>query len=406
MIMNKQVLPSNGYGLTDCEYDELVERIYGFEEYHYYKDENHHDDYMFILNELDKIHRNVPMIENYRNALLGWYIFFKNSKRNLSKNLVFKITDSCQLKCKHCYLQHTERKNCHMSYETFLFLFHKHKELCKKFIHYYAINDNKRYNISGGEPTLNKDLPKMIRFLNKNSYRVMLDTNGIHMPDDVLCALKGHSRNRVQISIDGLEETHDYIRGKGTFQKSIETIKLLRDNDINVHTNMVVHKDNFKEWNELKLFLNSKFPGMYVGNMLYISQNNEILYPLEKDELSHYFNEIFDTKVERNDCKNRSYCYVGNSSVTTEDGGLLFCLKMNNGLPITNLIHESIDVNLYKLKINTIKTRSVPVYCFNCKLVSSCMGGAVCSQLKHINKYNIEDRSCKLLNWKCEMDYE
>ena len=393
--MNKQILPSNGYGLKDCEYDELVERIYGFEEYYYYKDENHHDDYMFILNELDKIHRNVPMIENYRNALLGWYISFQNIPRKLNKKcFLFKITDSCQLKCKHCYQQFIKHKNKNMSYDSFVFLFNKHLRISDSF--YIKDKPCSEIVIEGGEATLNKDLPKIIEFVNSKKIFVTLLTNGIHMPDDVLCALKGHPKNRVQISIDGLEETHDYIRGKGTFQKSISTIKLLRDNGINVYCNFVIHSINYKEFIPLQKYLLNE--GVELNCMHYTSQNKDDIQGLNKEELEivmPYYKES-----SRNYAIGTLRCNEGIISSILEEGDFLSCRRImsEDFHSIANYFNDSDEECVQKIKKYAIRSRSIPAYCIPCKKVNTCLGGMLCSRTRKENMFNLEDEVCHLLN--------
>ena len=49
-----------------------------------------------------------------------------------------------------------------------------------------------------------------------------------------------------------------------------------------------------------------------------------------------------------------------------------------------------------------IRWHSVPRYCFDCKNVSSCLGGVMCnnSWTKQYIKFNSEDRNCHLLNKK------
>ena len=40
---------TNGYGMEEEEYNILLERLYGFEEYYYYKQDKHYKDYLFVL---------------------------------------------------------------------------------------------------------------------------------------------------------------------------------------------------------------------------------------------------------------------------------------------------------------------------------------------------------------------
>ena len=52
----------------------------------------------------------------------------------------------------------------------------------------------------------------------------------------------------VQVSIDGIEETHDRFRGlKGSYEQAVNAIQLLLNNAYNVSVNSVVTKENRDE---------------------------------------------------------------------------------------------------------------------------------------------------------------
>ena len=62
-------------------------------------------------------------------------------------------------------------------------------------------------------------------------------------------------KNKIQISLDGLQETHDFIRGSGSFEKTMKTIKQLYDNDVRFYIHFVYNSKNYKELYELKKYL-------------------------------------------------------------------------------------------------------------------------------------------------------
>ena len=387
----------NGYGLSNEEYSLLVNKLYGVEEYYYYKNNNYYNDYLYIINELDKIKRNIPMDECYKNAIIGWYIFFKNSKRDLQhSHMCVRITDACQLRCKHCYQQQTVKNNKHMTFDEFVYLYYKHQDIAKKFVHYKE-DFIHSCDLEGGETTLNPDLYKIIRFLNSNNVYVAVLSNGIDIKDELIDTLKLHKKNKVQVSIDGLEKTHDFIRGEGTFKKSIEGIKKLLSNNINVSSNMVVHEQNFNDVPNVKEYIKS-IGCKRTGCMLYTPQDNNFLNFLNKENLEIYMK---DYKPATSSCNGTFKCNVGNQSVIREDGGFLFCGRGYDE-PVANYFTDSDDVILYNMKTFTIRYRSVPVYCFNCAKVSSCLGGSMCnsSHQNGICVFNTEDRICHVLDNK------
>ncbi len=83
-------------------------------------------------------------------------------------------------------------------------------------------------NITGGEPFIRTDLKEIVRELYKKSDRIVISTNG-YFTDRIIDLCKEFPNIGIRISIEGLEETNDKIRGlKDGFKKGYETLKLLR----------------------------------------------------------------------------------------------------------------------------------------------------------------------------------
>ena len=386
----------NGYGLEQSQYDILLEKFYGFEEYYYYKKDEYYKDYIFILRELDKIY-SYKTSNPYTDAIIGWYLYFKNSERYIrSHHACFRVTDACQLKCKHCYNQHLKRENKFMTYDEFIFLFHRLHEIAKRFVHYKNIPD-RDYDIEGGEATLNPDLPKMIRFLNQRGIGAVIPTNGIYLTTDILYELSQQPLlNKVQVSIDGFETSHDFLRGVGSYKKTLSNIQRLKDTGVEVKANMVIHKVNYDEYIPLRKYLWNEY-GITLGRMLYTSQNISYIEEIDKNHLIE-FSEKRKLHGEIS-CHDGYPCNVGHQSIVRENGDFAFCGKgFESG--ITNFFSDDIDTSLYKIKLFTLRYRSIPKYCFDCRRVSICQGGALCSTYKKDGILNIEDKTCHILGWK------
>jgi polysaccharide pyruvyl transferase WcaK-like protein/MoaA/NifB/PqqE/SkfB family radical SAM enzyme len=116
----------------------------------------------------------------------------------------------------------------------------------------------KYVGISGGEPTLRKDLPLLVHAIatNNSVTDIGIITNGLDTKNVIKQILlskdvcKNYNINfNIMISLDGLEEVHDKIRGKkNAFEKTTATIKYIRDKtDINLSIGCTIVKDNV--WN-------------------------------------------------------------------------------------------------------------------------------------------------------------
>ncbi|MBL7130155.1 MAG: radical SAM protein [Candidatus Omnitrophica bacterium] len=82
---------------------------------------------------------------------------------------------------------------------------------------------------SGGEPLLRRDFFEIVEFATTNSIRdVDIITNGTLFDDYIIKKLLNLRLNHITISLDGLRETNDKIRGKGVFEKVVSNIDKLK----------------------------------------------------------------------------------------------------------------------------------------------------------------------------------
>ena len=82
-------------------------------------------------------------------------------------------------------------------------------------------------NITGGEPFIRRDMPDIVRELYKKSDRVVISTNG-YFTDRIIDLCREFPRVGIRISIEGLKETNDLIRGiPDGFNRGYETLTTL-----------------------------------------------------------------------------------------------------------------------------------------------------------------------------------
>jgi len=161
---------------------------------------------------------------------------------NTPLKVQWRITDLCNLQCKHCYLG--TKSNTELSSDKLI-------EIADKII---AANVME-VTLTGGEPLIVKALPEIInKFLDANIL-INIFTNAT-LVDSLLGKLKRISNKenlKFNISIDGLKETHESIRGIGTYEKLIDTIKFLIDNGFFVTTNTTLTAINYADIPQLIL---------------------------------------------------------------------------------------------------------------------------------------------------------
>lgn len=146
------------------------------------------------------------------------------------------VTEKCNIRCVHCYWEEYG-KHRDPSLETISQILTKFKELGKA----YGEHGRHILTIGGGEPTVRKDLKDIIRLAVRLRFRVRLVTNGVNMTEALARSLKKAGLKIAQVSLDGAcESTHDKVRGKGNWARSMRGIAALKKAGIFVVLSYVV----------------------------------------------------------------------------------------------------------------------------------------------------------------------
>jgi radical SAM protein with 4Fe4S-binding SPASM domain len=112
-----------------------------------------------------------------------------------------------------------------------------------------------RLLLSGGEPLLHPQFWEINDLLRGYDFRSVLLSNGTLITKRVARRLHVHE---VQVSLDGMKEGHESLRGRGTFRKALMAIDHLHEAGIQVSVATMIHKNNLKEFDSLAGLLQSK----------------------------------------------------------------------------------------------------------------------------------------------------
>lgn len=137
-------------------------------------------------------------------------------------------------------------------------------------------------NITGGEPFIREDLPDIVRELYKKSDRIVISTNGF-FSDRIIKLCEEFPNVGIRISIEGLEDTNNKIRGLDDgFNKGYSTLKkLVEMKHPDVGFGMTVQDANAKDLvplYDLSNELNMEFATASLHNSFYFVEAKNIIY--------------------------------------------------------------------------------------------------------------------------------
>lgn len=135
------------------------------------------------------------------------------------KDLMFAVTFLCNCRCKHCYVG-SEWLNSATSFS---------REEAIRIVDHFARDGLERLTFLGGEPLLYPyitDLVVLTRDYDIKEKRIA--TNGLDTGFLDLDRIKPNDLDHISFSFEGhIPELHEYIRGDGTFEKTLTTMEKL-----------------------------------------------------------------------------------------------------------------------------------------------------------------------------------
>ncbi len=162
--------------------------------------------------------------------------------------LQWHITERCNLRCSHCYQDSYARNE--LNFEQLLNILEQYRSTLAVFSQRLSRPVGGHINVTGGEPFARQDFFELLEILAQ--YRQLFGfailTNATFINEKIAKRLQKLKPNYVQISIEGTEQTHDAIRGKGSFKQTLMGLAQLRKADIYTVVSFTAHGRNYKEF--------------------------------------------------------------------------------------------------------------------------------------------------------------
>jgi len=327
--------------------------------------------------------------------------------------LFWECTQRCNLKCRHCGTDCTTNSSIKdMPFEHFLEAILPLKDRYK--------SDSITIVISGGEPLLRDDLADCGMQLRQNGFRWGIVTNGFLYNYELHGKLLAAGMGAITLSIDGLGESHNWLRGNGqSFSNAMKALELISSTDrLNYDVVTCVNAKNISELEYLKTYFISKnvkswrlFTIAPIGRAII---NDDL--QLEGEQISYLVEFIEQTRLEKQidikfSCEaylgehdrkvkdNYFFCRAGiNIASVLIDGSISACPNINRHFVQGNIYHDDfLDVWENRFQIMRDRKWTKTGTCATCKEYNNCNGGA-------LHLWN-EDKDCimKCLHQEMQM---
>ena len=161
--------------------------------------------------------------------------------RHVPVHVVWEITLACNLHCQHCGSRAGKRRPGELTTEQAL-----------EVVESLARLGTREITLIGGEAFLRKDWTEIVRAIRSHGIYCAMQTGGWaftprRLEDGIAAGLQG-----VGVSIDGLREMHDRVRGmRGAYDNALEVLRRARDTGLNRSVNTQIGPQTPPQMREL-----------------------------------------------------------------------------------------------------------------------------------------------------------
>lgn len=314
------------------------------------------------------------------------------------------LTNRCNLRCKHCY---EGERNVIEEWD-----YNELEKIIQKFEQAFTKwNSEGEISLVGGEPVLYPYLEKVMRRIaeSESIKRFAILTNGIYLPDNIIKAIFD-TKPTIQISIDGINsEKHDFIRGIGNFEKSLNNIKLLVENGIQVFVHYVISKYTVPiTWEFIEMMNDIGVKQITFSRDVPIGFSNSSIM-LDRIQIKEIFEQLYDysRRLPKGEMTintsrplwacygNSGRCPVGIQTLTVlQDGTVYPCRRLP--IAIGNLKKDTVFSIWYNSEVLwNLRQRHNIKKCGSCQYLDEC-GGARCIAYAVTGDYMETDPQCWL----------
>lgn len=193
-----------------------------------------------------------------------------------SFTLQLHITQACDLHCRHCY-DRSDRKA--LTLPEALRILEEMDHFCRE------RNVSGQVSFTGGNPLLHPDFPAMYQAA--ADYGFTLNVLGNPCDEKQIEKLQAiQPVNFFQVSLEGLPDYNDYIRGKGHFERTMRFLALLCQMNVYSMVMLTLTKDNMNQLIALGEFLQGKTNAFFFNRLTPVGEGAALALPSRASYIS------------------------------------------------------------------------------------------------------------------------
>ena len=214
-----------------------------------------------------------------------------------SLSIQWHITTACQNRCRHCYMfdeatYENERKRTLRLPDLTRIL-----DSIQEFERRRSCRIS-RIAVSGGDPLLHPDWEGFFQLLRDRGKSISVMGNPESLTSENLQRLADFEVRTFQVSLDGLERTHDYFRRGGSFRRTVDALEKLSTTGVSTNVMFSLFRENADQLVPLLRFVCKETPansfsfdiGCPTGN------GKSLLTPVSREEASCLLQEYHAEK--------------------------------------------------------------------------------------------------------------
>jgi len=184
----------------------------------------------------------------------------------------FALTNACPLGCEHCYKSSGRAEDHSMDTAEI-----------KKILDVLSRMGVFNVAFGGGDPVLREDLFEIGEYTASLGMVPTLTISGAFLSADMARRLRVFER--VNVSVDGIDDLYGVMRGNNYFKEADNAIGLLIKNHINTGMNTIIGRDNFDHLPEI--FRYAKKKGIDEINILRLKPSGRAIEIYEKKKATN-----------------------------------------------------------------------------------------------------------------------